>query len=78
MTGNYERIGGVRYSVWSENGDEPEHKEGDARVEELYFEHTGNLVVRLETEQGLVSMSIPIKAKDSWNEFVDSLPKWSE
>lgn len=73
---NYERIWGVGYSRFVDDQDEPATEQHDAKIQEMYCENTGNIVIRIETDDGFISLDIPITARDSWNGFVESLPKW--
>jgi hypothetical protein len=76
---NYSSIRGVDASLWNGEVEGPEWDDPSARLEELYYDDaTGSLVVMIDTDKGTVSLDVPIKACPRWNEFVDSLPRWSE
>jgi len=72
---NYERIKGAQYSRWLGEEDEPVAKDSAAEIEEMYREG-GRLIIRADTSDGLVDIAVPITTTQSWNEFVESLPKW--
>jgi hypothetical protein len=79
MFGNYERVTGAELAYWDGENDvaEPDNVI-NAKVEEMY-EDNGTIVIRFEDRDDnsdFYDLTIPVKAKDSWNEFVDSLPKW--
>ena len=75
---NYENVDGATVAVWDQTSDdiEPE-SEATAHIEEMYFQY-GDLVVTLTVpdEDRFYDVKIPVKAKDSWNEFVESMPTW--
>lgn len=72
---NYERINGVGYSRFVDDEDEPRTEQHDAEIEEMYFEpHSGELDVRAKTEDGFITLSIPVLHGKKWREFALSLP----
>ena len=72
---NYERIKGAQYSRWLGEEEHPVAEDDATEIEEMYREG-GRLIIRADTSDGLVDLAIPITAEESWNEFVDSLPKF--
>jgi len=74
MSGNYKRVNGVRISRWVGDDDEPAD-EWDGQIEEMYRED-GKIIIRVNCGGELIDVAIPIVAKESWNAFVDSLPRW--
>jgi len=75
---NYDNVRGADVSLWEGDSTSPEWEDSAALVEEMYFENdSGQLVARVDTDYGLIDLSIPVKAAESWNEFADSLPRWS-
>ena len=76
---NYTNVHGVEASKWPKNGDVEEWDDRDAQVEEFYFEECrGRLNLSIVTDEGLLSLQIPVQATEEWNEFVESLPTWEE
>lgn len=80
----YDNQRGVSYSRWTpdideENHDEPETDQSDAVLDELYFEsYSGDLNVTVETDDGYLSLKIPVTARIDWDKFVNSLPQWDD
>jgi hypothetical protein len=75
---NYTNIHGVEITKWFKDGDVEEWDDRDAMVEEMYYEGAkGRIVLTVVTDDGLISQHIPVQAVPEWNEFVESLPKWS-
>lgn len=74
---NYTDMHGAEVSKWPKNGDQEDWDDRDALVEEFYFEESrGRLNLSIVTDEGLLSIQIPVQATGEWNEFVESLPKW--
>lgn len=72
---NYERVTGTHYSRWTDKGDDAEVNQNDATVEELYFDgHSGTLDLHVSTEDGHLSIHIPVTHSKKWREFVQTLP----
>lgn len=80
----YNGHNGVKYRRYElneeeERYEEPEFEETDAVLDELHFEsYSGTLDVTVDTGEGYVSISIPVKATHPWNEFLQSLPEWDQ
>jgi len=74
---NYDSVRGATYDRWETDADEPTVVDESAKVEELYYDkRQGDLYLTMTTEEGYVGVTIPIKARKDWNEFVASLPTW--
>lgn len=73
---NYDNIRGVGYQRYVEDETEPKVDVSDARIDEMYFTH-GDLDISMDTPDGHIRVSVPVKAVKDWDEFVDSLPKWN-
>lgn len=76
MTGNYERVKGGSMAIWEDESTESA-ADGPVEIEEMYVDN-GDLVIRFEFAHDghFYDLQIPIKAKQSWNEFVGDLPTW--
>lgn len=75
---NYSNVDGVRVQEWGPDSEPGEpNKEWTGEIEEMYFDH-GSLTITITNpnDETLTDVRVPVKAKDSWNEFVDSLPQW--
>lgn len=76
---NYERVSGVGYRRFTDDEDEPVTEQNDAKIEEMYFEQTsGDLDIRVQTEDGFITINVPVLHSKKWTEFVNSLPKGNE
>jgi len=78
MSGNYSNVDGVELTTWGPESDpENPEREINGKIEEMYFDY-GNLYVNVTHEDGetVTTLEIPIKARVSWNGFVESLPTW--
>lgn len=72
---NYERISGVRYTRYVDDSDEPATEQHDAEVEEMYYDaHSGEMDIRVSTDDGFITVSVPVLHSKKWTEFVESLP----
>lgn len=72
---NYERIHGVGYRRFEGEESEPTTEQRDAKVEEMYYDsYSGELDVRVETDDGFICITIPVLHTGKWDEFVESLP----
>ena len=72
--GAYVGVRGVEYRRWFNGDDEPATAYEAATLDEMKVV-SGNLLIRVDTGDGSVSLAVPIKAKPSWNSFVGALPK---
>lgn len=72
---NYDNVYGVGYTRFVGESDEPEVETREARVEEMYVSR-GDLDLSLETPDGHIRVSIPIKPRKDWDDLVGSLPTW--
>jgi len=74
---NYTNIHGVEVSKWPKNGEQEDWDDRDARLEECYFDpNRGMLEITLVTDEGVLSIDIPVTATEDWNDFAESLPEW--
>jgi hypothetical protein len=77
----YDGHTGVKYRRYADDhndGDEPLVDTGSATLDELYFSsYSGELEITVETPEGYIGLNIPVKPDGDWNEFVESLPKWT-
>lgn len=74
---NYDSISGVTYRRYLED-DDPDNAttdQDDAEIDEFYFDY-GKLHLTLKTDDGYLSIDIPILPMDKWDGFVNSLPTW--
>lgn len=75
---NYTNIDGVTVSEWSPESEanEPD-SEWVGEIDGMYFDN-GSLVIIIAHPDGdtVTDIQIPVKAKRSWNGFVESLPQW--
>lgn len=73
---NYENVRGVGYMRFEGEADEPTTEQRDAKIEELYFDpYSGELDLRATTDDGHITLTIPVLHTKKWDEFVASLPR---
>ena len=77
---NYDRIEGATLSVWEQDSDDMEPlTDNTVTIEEMYFAYGDIVMTFSDDERGeFFDLQIPVKAKESWNEFVKSLPIWMD
>lgn len=76
--GVYGNVSGARVAEWDYEADEP-HPDYLAKVDEMYYDAmVGEIIIRMDAEgaESVIDVSIPVKATQDWNEFVDTLPSW--
>lgn len=74
---NYDNISGIGYRRYVDDDatDGPTTEQSDAKIDEFYFDY-GRLHLKLKTDDGYISIDIPVLPVDKWDDFVDSLPTW--